>query len=257
MICSSADVQDELRGALHPLGGARKIDAALEAERRVARKRKPPRTARHRGRVEPRRFEENVDGRIGNRACVSAHDAPERERLPFVGDQEDIGGQTDLLPVQQFEPLAVAREPHDYVAVDRTVVESMQRLPELEHDEVGDIDDRGNRTQSAAFQALHHPGGRTRFGIHAADDAAAVARAGRGLLQADVSLVVLRHLRRRHRGFLERCAGQNRDFASDTTQAQAVAAVGRELERDELVVEVEHPPHIGTQRRLGGQREQF
>src|SRR6266571_5317322 len=57
------------------------------------------------------------------------------------------------------------------------------------------------------------------------------------ILEEDSAFFVQRGLRRSHGGHSKRRSGQDRDFARDAPQAQAVPAVRRELERDELIIQ--------------------
>ena len=47
-------------------------------------------------------------------------------------------------------------------------------------------------------------------------------------------------------GLLQRRAGQRRQFARDAEHAQGVRQVGRELEREERVVQLQHLAHVGA-----------
>ncbi len=53
----------------------------------------------------------------------------------------------------------------------------MERLTELQHDVIGDVDDRVDRAQTAAAQPFPHPGGRIRAHVDVADDACGEPRA--------------------------------------------------------------------------------
>jgi len=132
----------------------------------------------------------------------------------------------------------------------------VQRLPELEHHEIGDVDDSRNRAHPATLQAAHHPVGSPCSYVDGAYDAAAVARACSRILEQDLAFFVQCGLRWSHGGHDKRCSGQDSDFACDAPQAQAVPAVRSELERDELIIQIEHPAHVRPRPRIGGQDKQ-
>ena len=57
-------------------------------------------------------------------------------------------------------------------------------------------------------------------------------------------------------GVFKRRAGQRRDLARDAVDAERMRQVGRELEREDGVVELQPLADVGAQRRVGGQLEQ-
>jgi hypothetical protein len=68
-------------------------------------------------------------------------------------------GEHGLL-VEQQHLLARARQAHVDGALQLGVVEGVQRLAELEHDVVGDVDQRADRADAAAYETARHPVGR-------------------------------------------------------------------------------------------------
>ncbi len=117
------------------------------------------------------------------------------------------------------------------------VIEGVQRLAEFEHHVIGDIDECGNGAHAATLDALLHPVGCRRCGIHTAHDAAAVARTGSRRVEYDATGIGKHGGNRLDGGQCERCAGQRRDFARDADERQAVSTVRREFERDQRVIE--------------------
>jgi len=73
----------------------------------------------------------------------------------------------------------------------------VQRLTQLEHHVVGDVDDGRDGTNTAALEALLHPGWRGGRGIDRFDDARNETGARVGVLDADFALRATRHRRRR------------------------------------------------------------
>ena len=130
-------------------------------------------------------------------------------------------------------------------------IERMHRLPDLQHDVVGDVDRRRKRAHAAASQALRHPERALRRRVDAPDHAADVTRAARGRVEHDWQHVIDKGFYRRHglgRTRLE--VARDRDLAGDPGDAQAVAAVRSDPHLDDRVVEPERLDQIRTGRRI-------
>ena len=92
------------------------------------------------------------------------------------------------LPSSSFSFSPFARAAHDDGAGHFRVVERVQRLAELDHDVVGDVDDRADRTQARTAQTLGEPERRLCAGIDAFDHAAEITRAIGTGIEADRAL---------------------------------------------------------------------
>ena len=91
--------------------------------------------------MERRRFQQHVGGGCRDLAVRSAHNAADPNRLRRVRDQQVVGGQFPVHPVQGGELLALSRAPDHHVVVgDRVQVKGVQRLVEFQHHVVGDVD---------------------------------------------------------------------------------------------------------------------
>ena len=75
----------------------------------------------------------------------AAHDAGQRARTAVIGDHQHVGAEFDHPLVEQRELFAVLRHAHDETAFKRIQIEAVQRLPELEHHQVGHIHHRMDR----------------------------------------------------------------------------------------------------------------
>ena len=253
---AAADGDHELAGAFERAAGEFEVDAALEAVRGVGGEAVAARTTGDRGRREEGRFEEQFARLQRDAALLAAHDAGHRQRFLVIGDDEHVGGEFQRLLVEQQELFARTRHARAHGAGKARVVEGVQGLPEFEHDVVGDVDQRRDRADAAALQATDHPFGACRARIDAADDAAAVARAGGRRLQRDRTGHFAGDgdrgdLREDGAGAGERC-----DLARDSCERQAVGAVRRQLQRQHAVVEVEQAAHVVAGDRIGGERQQ-
>ena len=132
----------------------------------------------------------------------------------------------------------------------------MQWLTQFEHHVIANIHHRANGTQAAARQALHHPSWRRRLRIHAAHNAATVARTHCGRLHIDRQRLRMHDCNgcdsRRSQGTTRhRC-----DFARHTGDAQAIAAIRRKFEGKEFVVKCEIVAYRCAHGRIRGQQQQ-
>ena len=123
--------------------------------------------------------------------------------------------------------------------------------PSLDHHIVGDIHHRIDRTQPGAAQTLLHPRGRLRARIHTANDATEITRAAGAVFETNRKRVRdgcsyrrTVHLSHAH---LEQHAG----FPRNASQAQTIAAVGRQLDVYADVIELQR---IAQRRRRGDSR---
>ena len=132
----------------------------------------------------------------------------------------------------------------------------MHGLAQLQHHIVADIDQRRNRADAAALQALLQPFGRDGTCIHvfnyATDKAAAVLRC---INTHRLGFAAL------HRGRLKRqrpvfTLRERRHFARQAFDAQAIGAVGRDFERHQHIIERQITADILSHRRIGRQNVQ-
>ena len=234
---AAADVDDELGDALDMLDRQSGVDAALEAVPGVGREVVAPRSSRHRFGPPERRLDVDVFRLVGDGRRIAAHDAGERLYRLIVGNHADLLVDLDGVAVEQLERFAAATPAHGQATVNLVEVEDVRRTPVLEHHVVRDVDECGHRALPAASQSIDHPGRRGSARVDIAHDAPGEASAQIGRLDLHAQLVVMR---RRDTGGLRRVqwrAGQRSHFARDAVHAQTVAEVGRELQREQGVVE--------------------
>ena len=170
-----------------------------------------------------------------------------------IGDDELRALREARAVVERVEVLALFGEAgRQRVARDLIVVVGVHRLAELDHDEVRHVDDVVDGTDAGALEALLHPL-RRRANLDVLDDARAEAVAEVARLDANGD-----HVRRLGRIVLvandgrplRLVARQHRDFAHEADDAEAVAAVRRELELEHDVVEAEYVLGRHTDRRI-------
>ena len=116
-----------------------------------------PCRARHRQRREERTLQEHVPGLGVDAAAGTAHHASQCQRAVGVGDQQRLRIGLDVLAVQQRERLVCLGHAHDDLVTELRAVEGVHRLAELNHDVVGNIDDRIDAANTAAPQPLRQP----------------------------------------------------------------------------------------------------
>ena len=132
-----------------------RIDAALEAIGRVGGETEALAGPADGLRAKICGLEHDV-GRGGvDLGVLSAHDAGDDERLGFVGDDEHAAVELALLAVECGELLVVGGATNDdAVSANLARVEHVQRLTQLEHDEVADVDEIVDRAEADGSEAL-------------------------------------------------------------------------------------------------------
>ena len=150
---AAAVLDEELGDAVGGCLRDRRVDAALEPLRRLA------------GQLVPA-WVRNID--TGSKCAASittwvvvadssvvcaAHDTGEPDRAAVVGDQQVLDGQLALDAVEGGQPLALARPTHPDRTRELVAVVAVDRLPELEHHVVGDVDGQRDRPHAGQLDA--------------------------------------------------------------------------------------------------------
>ncbi len=240
--CAAADLGDEGGGAIGSGSTRGAIDAALEPDRRLGDEAEAPTRPADRRRIEPRGFEQHVHGAVVDLGRLAAHDAGESDRSRRVRDQKRVVRELALHAVERRELLALARKPHPYrdtpglVAGEQVRVERVERLPEFEHDVVGDVHDVVERTPAGGDDPLGEPVGR-RANLDAADDPRGVAGAELRLVDRHRDLLGGRATSLlRGRGGNRRARAQDgAGLAGDPRHREAVGPVRGDLELEDAV----------------------
>ena len=122
---------------------------------------------------------------------------------------------------------------------EEVVVERVQRLPVLDHDVVGDVDDVVDRAHPEGGQAVLHPL-RRGADLHARDHRGDVAGAEIWVANLDRRLVLdgAARLLIVEAGLADGAAGERRDLAGDAQHGEAVGPVRRDLDVEDDVAEV-------------------
>ena len=120
----------------------------------------------------------------------------------------------------------------------------MKRPAELQHHVVGHVDQRGDAALTGSFEPRAHPAWRRRRRVDPADHPSGEAAAAFGSRNAHGVLgrAPGGNLLDGRQG--EGRAGERGRFARDAEDRKAVAAVRRQLEGEDLLIEIEQCAHI-------------
>jgi len=142
------------------------------------------------------RFQENVGGLRSDLALQPAHHTGDGHRAAAIGDQQYVRRQAAQLAVESGDRLTgpgPADDDRRWAGAARprpqaVVVESVQRLPPLQHHVVGDVHNIGDGTHAGQGQAALQPIGRG-ADLHVPDQRSSVppAQVGVGDLQLDLA----------------------------------------------------------------------
>ncbi len=151
--------------------------------------------------------------------------------------------------VERGQRLAVFREPRAQIALQFRRVEDMQRAPAIQRKEIGDVDQGRDRAQAHGLQPVLQPGGR-RAVLHATDQPAREHRRCVLLNRCfDWRGEFARH--RRQIAFAQTPKSRRRQIARDTVDAGRIAAIGRDGNVDDGIVEAERVRHRRADCRVG------
>ncbi|MCW0450588.1 hypothetical protein NB706_003422 [Xanthomonas sacchari] len=203
-----------------------------------------------------RGLQEHVAGGLGHAGGVAAHQACQRHRPIGIGDQQERRIQHGLAAIEQGQGLAVARVAHADRALQGVQVEGMHRLAQFQHHVLGDVHQQRQRTHAAAAQAFGHPQRRLRRRIQVLDHAAAITRRVGARVQRHRQRTLAAHRGRRHRQRQHVAAAGRGHVVGDAAHAEAVGAVGGELDLDAGVGQAQILDQRLADRRIVGQFEQ-
>ena len=248
---AAAEHLHELAGALDSLDGVHHVEALFIAGGGVGAHAEGAGRAAHGNAVEVSGLKEHHRRVADDLAVRAAHDARDADGLVLVADAEHVRRQLALVAVERLDGLALARGAHDDVAAfDAAEVKGVHRLAVFEHHIVRDIDDVVDGAHAAVAQSLAHPA-RRRSDLDVFHHARGVARAEVAVLNVDVDKVGDAAAAAVRLGLvqLEGALEGRARLACKADNAQAVGAVGRDLELDDGIIETENARHVET--RLG------
>ncbi|KPW89077.1 Uncharacterized protein ALO79_06617 [Pseudomonas syringae pv. castaneae] len=253
---ATGDLQQQASGALHGFTGQLPVHATLVAVRGIGVQTVGTRLASHRDGVEESTFQKDVASAGSHAAVLATHDTGDCQSTLVVGNDQGVGTQADFLAVEQNELLALLRHAHTNAAVDFGQIESMQRLTQLEHHVVGDVDSGIDAAHVGTTQALDHPQRSRTRQINVADDAAQVTRACSRSQYFDRAHFIVHSADSSDLRTGDVSGVQRTDFTRQTGHRQAVATVRGQVDLDAGVVQVQVDANVLTDRRIGGQLHQ-
>ncbi len=244
-----AHVLDELdRTGAGPFGTGG-VDAPLEPGGRLGDQAEPTRGAADRRRVPRRRLEHHRGGVVGDLGRGTTHDPAQAHRTLGVRDDQVIGMQVALDVVQGRQDLALAGPAHAQLGAGQGgQVVGVHGLAELEHDQVGHVDERADGPDPALGEALPYPPGRRVGQLQ-------VLQRPRHELRAPVEGLdghghVAPGYRRGDLGQPYRSgAGEGGDLTGDPEDREVVAAVGHDLDVDDRLPQRHQVVDVDPQRR--------
>ena len=238
---AAADLEDELRRVVGDGARGERIDAAFEAIGAVGRSLGAAREEAHRGGLEESGFEEDGFGGVADAGRGAAHHAAQALGCAIVADHEIAGRERQFPSIEEFERLAGASAADVHGGPREAChVEGVQRLAGLEHDEVRDVDQRRDGTQSHGAQERLHPVGR-RTVLHAADGTSHIAGATATGFHGDGNGRGLRRFGQdgRFQWAAQRAPQAQREFACKADVSGGVGTVGRHVDFKDNVREAQ------------------
>ena len=187
---------------------------------------------------------------------LAPHHASDGQGTLVIGNDQRIGTQADLLAIQQDQLLALFGHAHTNAAIDFGKIEGMQRLAQLEHDVVGDINGGIDTADVRTTQAFDHPQRRRARQIDVADHSAEITRAGLGRQHFHRTCLIVGRGDRMDCHLRNVSAIDGTDFTSQPRQRQAIATVGRQADLDGRVIQLQIITKIPTDRRICRQLHQ-
>ena len=139
-----------------------------------------PRPTCDHARDEMRALQKDSASALGHRRLRPPHYAGNRLRPLGVGDHQIVGIQRNLGIVKQPQRFASGCAPDIDVTSQPGVVKRVQRLAQLEHHIVGDVDHHRDAAQARALDAATHPRRRGRGGVHVGEHTPQIDRAVAG-----------------------------------------------------------------------------
>ena len=175
---AAADVDQQTGRTFHRFVLQRRVNATLVAVRGIGVQTMTTRTTGNRERAEEGTFQQNVLRFIVHARVFATEDPAHRQRLAVIGNHQRVGIQFCFAAVQQNQGFTLFRHTHDNPAVDTIFIECVHWLAQFQQNIVGHVNNRINRTDTAATQFFFHPQRGWRFDVDTFHHTTEVAWAG-------------------------------------------------------------------------------
>ncbi|RMO19822.1 hypothetical protein ALQ47_05273 [Pseudomonas cichorii] len=253
---TAGDFQQQASSTLHGFTGKLPVHTTLVTVRGIGVQAIGTSLAGHRNGVEESTFQEDIASLGGNAAVLATHDASDGQGALVVGNDQGVGTQADFLTVEQDQFLALLGHAHTNPAIDFGQIEGMQRLTQLQHDVVGDIDSCIDAAHVRTTQTLYHPQRSRTRQVDVANHTPQVTWAGSRCQQLDRTHFVMHGSHRRHVRTSDLGRIKRADFTSQTGNRQAVATVRCQVDFDAGIVQLQVNTNVLTHWRIGRQLHQ-
>ena len=157
---AATKLHDQRAGPVQTFPVEGRIDAAFVAIARVGIDLQRPSRLRDGDDIPDRRLDKDVLRLWPASGGKAAHDAADALNSIVIGNDQRAGRQHIFLFVQPGEGLAPTRAMNAQTAGNLCGVKDVQRAVQVMGEEVGDIDERGDRAQTDALQLVLQPRGR-------------------------------------------------------------------------------------------------
>ncbi len=178
---------------------------------------------------------------LGGRA---AHHPRQADRARVVGDEEVLLAQRARDPVEGGQLLPRGRAADPDRAGQLVAVVAVDRLAELEHHVVGDVDGQRDRAHAGELDPAGQPGRGGRGRVEAGHGAGHEDRAAGGVVDLDRVGAAVDHRCLPQGGVAVVGAEPEGRVAGHPPQGQRVGTVGVDLELDHLVAQGQHPERV-------------
>ena len=235
--CTADNLEHQRGRTLHSLTLQLRVHTSLEAMRGIGVQAVTSCLAGHGQRRKECGLKQDIPRGIGNARIFAAHDAGHRHGTLLIRNHQGIAAQDRLTAIEQRDLFTFIRHADADATIQHGQVEAVHRLPQFEHDVVGDIDHRRDGADTAAAQLLDHPVRRAGLGIDAAHHATQIARTGLTGLQRHRKLIIDTGNDRIDLWRRDRHTIEHTHLTRHTGQAEAIGTVGGQIDIDTLVVE--------------------
>ena len=232
---TATDLNQERCRALTSMFCQLPINTALKACRCIRMQSIAPRLTSNRNRIEIRTLKEYRGCLLRNPGMLTTHDSGKRQWFFLVSNHQHVIGQCECFPIKKHQLLAIIRHPYIDCPDQLITVECVHRLPEFQHDVVGNIHNCINRTNTTSTQTLDHPNRRWATDINILDHTTDVTWTALWRRQIHIVRFVRFRIHRVTVNKRHLSLAQNAKLSSQTCDRQTITAVRCEINFHHLI----------------------